>query len=104
MNVVENIKKIRIEKSINQELIAEALGVDVSVISNMENGKRELKVSELEKIANALREDVLYLFTYPKRFVDKDLIKDTTERISITFEVSPDKREHLLKLVMKNNE
>ncbi|MFK8284679.1 helix-turn-helix domain-containing protein [Capnocytophaga canis] len=99
MNVVENIKRIRLEKSINQELIAEALGVDVSVISNIEKGKRELKVSELDKIANVLREDVLYLFTYPKRFVDKTSIEDNHDRISITFEVSADKREHLLKLV-----
>ncbi|GET48811.1 hypothetical protein RCZ02_16420 [Capnocytophaga felis] len=99
MDIVKNIKEIRLKKSINQELIAEALGVDGSVISNIEKGKRELKVSELAKIAEVLEVDILYLFTYPREFVDKDTVKENYDRISITFEVSADKREHLLKLV-----
>ena len=48
MNVVDNISKIRREKGISQEFIANELHVDTSVVSNIENGKRELKVKELE--------------------------------------------------------
>lgn len=66
MDIVENIIKIRREKGVSQEVIAFALGVDTSVISNIENKKRELRVSELEKIANALNVDTLYLLTYPQ--------------------------------------
>lgn len=65
MDIVKNIIEIRKKKGIKQELIADALNVDVSAISNIEKGKRELKVSELEKIAITLNVDVLYLFTYP---------------------------------------
>lgn len=103
MDIIKNIEEIRKSKAINQQVIADALGVDVAVISNIENRKRELKVSELEIISNALGVDVLYLFTYPKVFIDRDLVKENADRISITFEVSPDKREHLLKLVTKEN-
>lgn len=98
MKVIENIKEIRLQKSINQDVLAIALNVDVSVISNIEKGKRELKVSELEIIANCLSVSVLDLFTYPKKYVDVDSVENA-ERISITFEVSPDKRDYLLKLV-----
>ena len=65
MNIAKNIYEIRKEKGINQEIIADVLNVDTSVISNIEKGKRELKVRELEKIASALKVDVLYLITYP---------------------------------------
>lgn len=99
MNVVQNIKEIRTAKGINQDVIAEALSVDIAVISKIENGKRELKVNELSKIANCLGVDILYLFTYPKVFVDKESLPPNNDKISVTFEISPDKREHLLKLI-----
>jgi transcriptional regulator with XRE-family HTH domain len=67
MNVVENIINIRREKGISQEFIANALHVDTAVVSNIERGKRELKVCELEIIAKALQVDVLYLLTYAHR-------------------------------------
>ena len=65
MDIIKNILAIRKEKGITQEVIADALFVDTSVISNIERGKRELKANELEKIANALKVDLLYLITYP---------------------------------------
>ncbi len=102
MNVLKNIKDIRLEKSINQDVIADALGIDTSAVSNIENGKRELRVSELDKIANCLGVDLLYLFTYPEKYVNIKSLKEP-ERISVTFEVSPDKREHLLRLVTEGN-
>lgn len=101
MDVVANIKALRIEKGITQEVLADALEVDTAVISNIEKGKRDLKVKELEKIAKCLKEDVLYLFTYPKRYVDQDSIESSKDdKVSITFEVSRSKRDYLLHLVM----
>ena len=99
--VVENIRAIRLEKSISQQAIADALNVDVSAISNIENGKRELRVSELENIANVLRVDVIDLFTWPHHYVNsKNVEKDTREKVCVTFEVDPQKRDYLLRLVM----
>jgi Zn-dependent peptidase ImmA (M78 family) len=48
------IRDLRKEAGMNAEDIAEALGVDPSAISNIENGKRSVKTSELAKIAKAL--------------------------------------------------
>ena len=69
MKIIENIKEIRINKGIPQKALADALSVDNAVISNIENGKRELKVAELENIANCLGVEVIDLFTCPEKYV-----------------------------------
>lgn len=98
MKVHENLVKIRLEKGYTQEQFADALNVDGSVISKMEKGVRKIAVDELIKLADYINEDVTYFLTYPKRYVDAELL-NAPERISVTFEVSPDKRDILLKLV-----
>jgi len=100
MKVLENIIKIRNEKRLSQEVIGDALGFSASNWSKIENGKQELKVDHLEKIAHTLGVDVIYLFTYPDKYVNSSTIENY-ERISVTFEVSPDKRDILLNLVTK---
>lgn len=84
MNIVQNIKKIRTEKNIGQDVIAIALGFDVSNWNRIENGKQQLKVNQLEKIAQALGVRVIDLFTYPAEYVDPKTLQDD-ERISVTF-------------------
>lgn len=102
MNVIDNIRKIRQEKGVSQAVISQACGFDQSNWNKIENGKQQLKVDQLEKIAHALGVDVIYLFTYPKVYVDSSTLKNY-ERISVTFEISPDKRDVLLKLVTGEN-
>lgn len=72
MNAVKNIKTIREEKGYSQEVLANALEVDNAVISNIERGKRKLKIDELEIIANTLDVDLIYLLTYPDVYVKKE--------------------------------
>jgi len=100
MNVIDNIVKIRKEKGISQENIAFAINCDASNWNKIENGKQQLKVNHLAKIAEILKVDVTYLFTYPKTYVDASSIENC-ERVSVTFEVSPDKRDLLLDLITK---
>ncbi len=50
----ENMKKIRLEKKMSQGDICRALGLDRSYISNVENGKQNLTISTMEKVAKAL--------------------------------------------------
>jgi len=87
MNIEKNIKKIRKESGINQEIIADALGVDTSVISNIEKGKRELKVSELEIIAKTLNVDVLYLITYPDIYEKKGAESQKSTKVTLQIDI-----------------
>jgi transcriptional regulator with XRE-family HTH domain len=104
MDIVKNILKIRKEKGIAQEVIAEALGADTSVISNIENGKRELKVSELEKIAKVLGVDVLYLITYPEIYeIKQQGQKQEPVEAILQIKLMSDKKDQVLKLVFGEN-
>lgn len=50
----ENIKKIRLEKEMSQGDICRELGLDRAYISNVENGKQNLTLSTMEKVAKVL--------------------------------------------------
>ena len=50
----ENMKKIRLEKGMSQGDICRALNLDRAYISNVENGKQNLTISTMEKVAKAL--------------------------------------------------
>ncbi|OAV63967.1 putative transcriptional regulator [Bacteroidales bacterium Barb6XT] len=103
MNVAKNICAIRKENGISQSIVADALDVDTSVISNIERGTRELKVSELAKIANSLGVDVLYLITYPHVYVKKTSeTKEPVEAI-LQIKLQSDKKDQVLKLIFGDN-
>ena len=101
MNIVENIKTMRQERGLRQQDIADVLQIDLAAWNRIEKMKQNLMVCHLEKIASLFECRVIDLYTYPKRFVDPELLVNH-ERISVTFEISPDKRDFLLKLVTGN--
>lgn len=56
------IKAIREEKGLSQKDIAYAADLDRSYIASVENGKRNVSVVNIEKIAHALKVSVLVFF------------------------------------------
>ena len=60
--VIDNIKRIRKEKGISQERLAEACDTATSYIGLMEIYKNVPKLSTIERIARALDIDPLELF------------------------------------------
>ncbi|SHL58762.1 helix-turn-helix domain-containing protein [Flavobacterium xanthum] len=61
MNIGENIRKYRLEKDKKQQEIYEAIGVNQSSYSKIENNKHKMYVETLKKIANALQVDIAKL-------------------------------------------
>ena len=57
----ENMKEIRLQKNMSQGDICRVLGLDRAYISNIENGKQNLTISTMEKVAEALSVSVLDL-------------------------------------------
>ena len=70
--VIENIKKIRREKHISQEKLAEYCGTSASYIGLMETYKNIPKLSTIERIAQAMNVPVLELFTHPESSQNDD--------------------------------
>jgi len=60
--VIDNIKRIRKEKGISQEKLAEDCNTATSYIGLMEIYRNVPKLSTIERIANALGVDPLVLF------------------------------------------
>lgn len=52
------IRRLRIEKGLNQTELAAKVGLDSGGLSKVENGKKELKESKLQLLAKALKIDI----------------------------------------------
>ena len=63
--VIDNIKRIRKERGISQEKLAEACNTTTSYIGLMEIYRNVPKLSTIERIADALNIDPLILFQPP---------------------------------------
>ena len=50
----ENVRQIRLARSLPQLVLADELGIDVSAVCNFENGKRDFRIGSLPAIASAL--------------------------------------------------
>jgi len=57
----ENLRKIRLKKKMSQGDIAKLLGVDRGYISKIENGKKNLTLATIAKLAKVLRVSVVDL-------------------------------------------
>lgn len=53
-----NIKKIRTQKKMSQGDICRALNMDRGYMSAIENGKKNITIQQLERLANALKVSV----------------------------------------------
>ena len=65
--VIDNIKRIRKEKGVSQEKLAEACNTATSYIGLMEIYRNVPKLSTIERIADALNVDPLVFFIDAKK-------------------------------------
>jgi transcriptional regulator with XRE-family HTH domain len=63
----KQLRKIRRNRDITQEKLAEAIGVTAEFISNMERGKYAPSFDTLEKLAAVLEVDVSEFFPPPEK-------------------------------------
>lgn len=62
-----NMKRIRLEKNLTQENVAEGAGLHPNYISSVERGMRNLSISNIERIAYALDVSMAELLTEPEK-------------------------------------
>lgn len=58
--IINNIRKTRKEKNVNQSVIADVMGISVQGYSMKERGLRPITLDELEIIANVLGVSMLF--------------------------------------------
>jgi transcriptional regulator with XRE-family HTH domain len=62
----KRLRKIRRDKDMTQEQLAEAIGVTMEYISRMEGGRYSPSFQVLEKLAEVLEVEVEEFFHFPK--------------------------------------
>lgn len=93
------LKKLRLEKGLTQQIVAEKLGVTRATISNYEKGKRSPHIKELQKLAVIYGTDLAFF-----GFAEKDEVFDLIARGRVVFEspeVPVEAKEDLYKEFMK---
>ena len=94
--VIDNIKRIRKEKGISQEKLAEACDTATSYIGLLEIYKNVPKLSTIERIARALDVDPLDFFKDKNKvpIEQEDKIQNKKRAILLLFERELDKILH----------
>jgi len=65
-SVTENIENIRISKGFTQQHVADILGITRATYNKVENGTRELTISELENLSRYFDVPIAELFDQPR--------------------------------------
>lgn len=98
-------KALAAGKNLYIQALADALNLDVAVISNIEKGKRDLRVKELEIISNVLGLTVVDLLTYPQQYVNIiDIPRSDDSEVSIQIKLKKDKRDQVMRLIFGDND
>lgn len=58
----KNLKRLRLEKEISQESLALSADLDRTYIPSIEKGERNVSITVVEKLANALNVQISELF------------------------------------------
>lgn len=59
----KRIKKLRLDKKLSQEKLANIAGLDRTYVTQVENGKRNISIENIEKICIALEITIAYFFS-----------------------------------------
>lgn len=101
MGVGSNIRKIREQRGIKQQEIAELINMHRSNYSKIENDQREISVSALDKVAqffNVSIDELVHLGDeLPQEIEVKD--KSTLEQLKLIQELNEDDRNMVFKLI-----
>ena len=81
MDINKNIKKMRTEKKLTQEELAQKINVTRQAVSNWENAKTQPDLETLVLIAEALEVDFEALL-YGKKYIKADGNTENTKKLS----------------------
>lgn len=100
--IIQNVIKIREKQQLTKRYVAEKIGISEANYGRIENRKTLLTIDRLAEIADALQISIIDIITYPDvyRKTERNV---NSEQITMTFNISQDKKDMLLKLVTKTD-
>ncbi|OIQ71289.1 HTH-type transcriptional regulator Xre [mine drainage metagenome] len=101
MNIGDNIKRIREEKGLTQQQIADLVSMHRSNYSKVESGQRELSVSALNKVARYFNITLDELVNMESSIPQEVTVEDKTnvEQLKLIQELDPDDKSMIFKMI-----
>ncbi|GAB4459509.1 MAG: hypothetical protein Fur0028_13140 [Bacteroidales bacterium] len=101
MSIGQNIKKIREEKGMTQQQIAELIHMHRSNYSKIESGQREISVDALNKIAKYFGMSIDQIVNFDGAVPKEITVEDKTlmEQVKMIQELEPDEKNMVFKMV-----
>ena len=96
----EKVKLIRKRRGLNQDDLAEVLELSRSQISNLESGRRNLSVKQLEKLCEYFKVDMSYFLMSETTDSCLDLI-EKTKLLFESKELTSEQKDDLFTSIMK---
>lgn len=103
MSIGDNIKTIREQKGLLQKEVAAHLNLDKSAYSKLEKDMREVKISELQKIASLFDISMDQIVNFEGKIPQEVTIKDKSqlEQTKLFNELDEEDRQTIFKLIDK---
>lgn len=101
MNIGQNIKRIREEKGMTQQQVAELINMHRSNYSKIESGQREISVDALNKVAKYFGMTIDQIVNFDGAIPQEITVEDKTlmEQVKMIQELEPDEKSMVFKMV-----
>lgn len=98
---IENLKKLRTERGLSQQKLAEKFNISQQAIYKYENNLTEPDIQTMKNLALFFHTSVDYLIGYEQENIDKKtkLTSKETHLIDTFRKLSPDMQEHILAIM-----
>lgn len=103
MSIGENIKKIREQKGLMQKEVSAHLELDKSAYSKLEKGLRDVKVSELQKLASLFEMPIDSIVNFEGDMPREVMIEDkaANEQLKLISQLDEEDKQTIFKLIDK---
>ena len=101
--IVENIRKIMVERKFTQATFAEYMGITPGQFSKILSGTHGLSFLQLEKLATALSLNEMDIITYPNVYVEKGKTEAEPVEAILQIKLQKEKKDQVLKLIFGEN-
>ena len=105
-NILKNIRKIREEKDLSQELVAEKMGMSQSKYARFERGATKTDLQTIYDFAAIVEMKVIDIITYPEKFVSTSDLAIKQTDVTETFlqiKLGKEKKDQVMKIVFGEN-
>jgi transcriptional regulator with XRE-family HTH domain len=101
MSLGQNIKKIREDKNLTQQQIAELIHMHRSNYSKIESGQREISVDALNKVARYFGMTIDQIVNFDGAVPQEITVEDKTlmEQVKMIQELEPEEKNMVFKMV-----